>query len=126
MQPVVLDGVFRLWSYGVGHSPLVLHDPAPRGGMDEVSVLFEGVRAVKLRVSYNGLTIRSADASTRARMPEYAAVPELSHQKELCLVLPTEDDGFVVCAKATVLSGRRSLDQAGWRWPEQATVLHAL
>ncbi|BCY08707.1 hypothetical protein L3i22_037950 [Actinoplanes sp. L3-i22] len=110
----------------MGHSQLVLRAQVPGRDEDEIDVLFEGVRAIKLRMSYKGLVIRTADASTRARMLDYAGVPEFLRQRELCLTLPAEDDGFVVCAKATVLTGKRSGDQSGWRLPEPATVLHTL
>jgi hypothetical protein len=117
VQPVVLDGVFRLWVYGVGHSQLVLHAPPASGG-DAVSVLFEGVRAIKLRTSYPGLVIQPVDAPIWARLLDYAGVSEDWRPKTLCLTLPAEEDGSVVCAKATALAGEQSQDRAGWRWPE--------
>ncbi|GIE77144.1 hypothetical protein Aph02nite_30940 [Actinoplanes philippinensis] len=66
MEPVVLDGDFRLWSYGVGHSQLLLHAPVP-DGVDTVSVLFEGARATVLRG-------RQAPGQGAWRRPENAEV----------------------------------------------------
>ncbi|WP_285550883.1 hypothetical protein [Actinoplanes regularis] len=123
MEPVMLDGTFRLWSYGVGHSQLVLHARVADGDQDAVSVHFEGVRAVKLRASYPGLVIQPADPPTRTRLLDYAGVPDFLRQTELCLTLPTEEDGFVVCGRARVLAGRHSNDQGGWRLPDPAEVL---
>ncbi|MBU2662211.1 hypothetical protein KOI35_01690 [Actinoplanes bogorensis] len=117
---MVLEGHFQWWLYGVGHSQLVLH--APADGI-ATSVHFEGVRAVKLRTSYVGLTILEASGDDRIRMLAYAKVPERLSDTHICLTLPTEDDGFVVCGRATALSGRQARAHSGWRWPEEAAVL---
>ncbi|BEL04789.1 hypothetical protein Q0Z83_029800 [Actinoplanes sichuanensis] len=124
MESVALDGYFRIWSYGVGHSQLLLHAHTDDDGVDMVSMLCEDVSAMKLRRGYRGLTIRTADEPTRTRLLGYAEVPDFRRPAQACLILPTEEDGFIVCGRARVLTGRQPRDQPSWRLPENARVLH--
>lgn len=79
MDPIVLHRSFQVWRYGVGHSQLLLRSPACGNEADAVHVLFEGVRAVKLRTSYRPLTLRRAAGEERERMLAFAEVPERHH-----------------------------------------------
>jgi hypothetical protein len=115
---------FRVWRYGVGHSQLLLRSPAGGNESDAVHVLFEGVRAVKLRTSYHPLTVRRAAGEERERVLAFAEVPERLHGRMLCLTLPSEDEGFIVCGRATVLTMPGN-DMDTW-WPENARVLHQI
>jgi len=56
VDPIVLDHRFRVWGYGVGHSQLLLHARADATDFEYLNVLFEDVRAVKLRSSYERRT----------------------------------------------------------------------
>lgn len=124
MDSIVLDRRFRVWRYGVGHSQLLLRSPIDGDGSDAVHVLFEGVRAVKLRTSYHPLALRRAAGEERERMLAFAEVPERHHSRMLCVTLPSEDEGFIVCGRATVLAVARNDLSSGW--PENARVLHHL
>jgi hypothetical protein len=106
MDPIVLHHRFRVWRYGVGHSQLLLHARAGASDPEHVDVVFEGVRAVKLRSSYQPLILQPADETTRAQILTFADVPARHRTRMLCLTLPTPDDepGFVVCARATVVA----------------------
>lgn len=126
MQTISLDGKFRPWTYGIGHSQLILYADRPDENGDTVSVHFEAVSAVKLRRSYPGLTIRQADEPARSRILDFADLPDWLRPQEFCLVLPTEADGFVACGRMTIRSGKHHGDGPAWRLPENPTVLHSL
>lgn len=102
MDPIVLDGSFRPWRYLVSHLQLLLHARAVPGGAEHLSVHFEGVRAQKLRGQYRPLVLQPAGPDSRARILDFAGIPERHRSSMLCLTLPTEDDGFVVCGVASV------------------------
>jgi hypothetical protein len=55
--PRVLHRDFRLWSYGAGHSTLMLRSRADGDGHDQI-VLFEATQFMKLHTDYPQLTIR--------------------------------------------------------------------
>ncbi|MBM2623903.1 hypothetical protein JIG36_51290 [Actinoplanes sp. LDG1-06] len=80
---------------------------------------------MKLRTSYEGLTIELVEGAGRRRLLDYAGVPERFEDHHFCLALPDEDEGFVVCGRATVVSGKQVREHSGWRWPENGTVLHS-
>ncbi|WP_203744833.1 hypothetical protein, partial [Catellatospora bangladeshensis] len=75
MDPIILDHRFVPWQFGVGHSQLLLRAPARSGDTEHLSVLFVGVRAVKLRGSYQPLELRPADPTSRERILDFAEVP---------------------------------------------------
>lgn len=117
-----MDRRFRVWRYGVGHSQLLLRSPADRDEPESVHVLFEGVCAVKLRTSYHPLTLQRAGGEERERILAFTEVPEKLHARMLCWTLPNEDEGFIVCGRATVLATSGSdIDAA---WPPGARVLY--
>ena len=74
VEPIVLDRRFRVWSYGVGHLQLLLHSRADAAGSEHINVLFEGVRAVKLRSWYQPLILAPADDSVRSDILNFADV----------------------------------------------------
>jgi hypothetical protein len=127
--PIVLDLRFRVWQYGVGHSQLVFHARAGDAGLDHVNVLFEDVRAVKLRSSYQPLILQPADESARADLLTFADIPPRHQARMLCLALPNDHaaPGFVVCARATVLVvPREAVGERFTAWPEGARPIHRL
>lgn len=101
MDPIVLHGGFRPWRYQVSHLQLLLHARAESGG-EHLSVHFEGVHAQKLRGRYRPLVLQPADPDSRARILDFAGIPDRLRARMLCLTLPSEDDGFVVCGVARV------------------------
>ncbi|MFI7492214.1 hypothetical protein ACIBXA_27930 [Micromonospora echinaurantiaca] len=52
MGPLTLHRRFRPWRYSISHSTLLLHAHADSGYDQHLNVLFEDVRAVKLRPFY--------------------------------------------------------------------------
>ncbi|MGY0231035.1 hypothetical protein [Longispora urticae] len=126
MDPITLDRRFVPWQFGVGHSRLLLRSRARGGDAEQLSVLFTGVRAVKLRTSYEPLELRPADRADRELILDFAEIPDRLRSRYLCLTLPVENAGFVICARATVLAGDADRDP-GDRWrSDEARVLHVL
>jgi hypothetical protein len=126
VDSINLDRRFIPWQFGIGHSQLLLRGPGNAGDAEHLSVLFEGVRAVKLRASYHPLQLRQAEPISRERILDFAEVPFQHRRAHLCLTLPVEDSGFVVCARATVLSVEIGTEANDRWWPEHARVLHAM
>jgi hypothetical protein len=106
VDSIVLDRYFRVWRYGVGHSQLLLHARAGDADLEHLNVLFEDVRAVKLRSSYQPLTLRPADDPIRTEILTFADVPARHQHRYLTLTLPSPsgEAGFILCARATVLA----------------------
>jgi len=128
VDPIVLDRRFRVWRYGVSHSQLLLHAHADTTHLEHLNVLFEDVRAVKLRSSYQPLILALAANPVRDDILAFADVPERHRLRYLTLTLSTEPEaGFVLCARATVLAVDKTNDQIPVRsWPDGARVLHTL
>jgi hypothetical protein len=127
VEPIALDGAFRVLAYGLGHSQLLMTaDPTGSERPHVITVLFETVTAVKLRRTYPGLTLVPAGEPVRTRLLDYADIPQRLRPAQVCLTLPTEDDGFVVCGRARVITGRQPAGAGTWRWPDDATVLHVV
>lgn len=129
MESIVLDRNFRVWRYGVGHSQLLLHAPAGDDEREHLNVLFEDVRAVKLRSSYRPLILRPADGQIRNEMLAFADIPARHRHTYLSLILPSPPSGcgFILCARATVLAVPK-IDQPAPTdsWPSDAKVIHVI
>ncbi|MGK5444585.1 hypothetical protein ACSNN7_22555 [Micromonospora sp. URMC 105] len=127
MEPITLDRRFRPWRYGVGHSQLLLHAHADSSHDEHINVIFEDVRAVKLRSSYHPLTLQPAEQDARASILAFAQVSARHQARFLCLTLPTPDaeHGFVACARATVLTTNASGPDA-YTWNERSRLLYVL
>jgi hypothetical protein len=128
MEPTTLHRRFRPWSYGVGHSQLLLHAQADRSHDEHINVLFEDVRAVKLRSSYHPLILQPANQDTRVGILTFAQVPARYQARFLCLTLPAPDaePGFIACARATVLATNATDPADAYTWNEYSRVLHVL
>jgi len=128
VDPIVLDRRFRVWRYGVSHSQLLLHAHADTTHLEHVNVLFEDVRAVKLRSSYQPLILAPAGNPVRNDILAFADIPERHRLRYLSVTLSTDPEaGFVVCARATVLAVDKTNEQHPIRsWPDGARVLHTL
>jgi hypothetical protein len=124
VESIVLERRFRVWTYGVGHSQLLLRSPSMGSQAETMHVLFEGVRAVKLRTSHDPLELRAALGEDRLRLLDFAGIPERLHDKFACITLPSEDDGFIVCGRATVFAVPGDVSDS--RWQSEAQVLHDL
>ncbi|GIE35774.1 hypothetical protein Ait01nite_088190 [Actinoplanes italicus] len=124
----MLDRQFRVWGYGVAHSRLLMHARADTADPEYLNVLFEDVRAVKLRSSYQPLILASASNPVRNDILAFAAIPERHRHRFLSLTLSTEPEArFVLCARATVLAVDTTKDHTPLRpWPDGARVIHAL
>ncbi|GGM69583.1 hypothetical protein ACFFX1_14585 [Dactylosporangium sucinum] len=128
MNRIVLDRRFRVWRYGVSHSQLLLHAHAEGADADHLNVLFEDVRAVKLRSSYQPLILAPAANPVREDILAFADMPERHQHRYLSLTLSTRPEaGFVLCARATVLAVDRTNDETPIHpWPDGARVIHTL
>jgi len=129
VDPIVLDRRFRAWSYGVGHSQLLLHARADAAQLEHLNVLFEDVRAVKLRSSYQPLILALAPGPVRNGILAFADMPVRHQHRYLSVTLSAEpEDGFVLCARATVLAADKTKDQNSIRfsWTDAARMLHTL
>jgi hypothetical protein len=128
MESIVLDRHFRVWRYGIGHSQLLLHSRAGAADADYVNVLFEDVRAVKLRSSYRPLILQPAEEAMREQLIGFAGIPPLFHDRMLYVVLSDHktEPGFVVCARVTVLTVPKDPERPDAFWPEHADPIHVL
>ena len=128
MEPITLNRRFRVWRYGVGHSQLLLHAHADSSHDEHLNVLFEDVRAVKLRASYQPLILQPADQNTHADILTFAQIPARHQARYLCLTLPTADTepGFIACARATILTTKATDPADPYTWNEHSRVLHSL
>jgi hypothetical protein len=128
VDPIVLDRRFQVWRYGVGHSQLLMHSLAEAADSDHLNVLFEDVRAVKLRWSYHPLVLMPAGNPIRNEILSFADIPERHQHRYMSLTLSTRPDaGFVLCARATVLAVDKTNDQTPIRaWSDGARVIHTL
>ena len=128
MNPIVLDRRFQVWRYGVGHSELLLHAHAGAADVEHVNVLFEDVRAVKLRTSYQPLILASAAHAMRDGILAFADIPQRHRFQYLSLTLSARpESGFVLCARVTVLAVNKAEAETPMRaWPDGARVIHAL
>ncbi len=126
MDSVNLDRRFTPWRFGIGHAQLLLRGWTHDGDTERLSVLFEDVRAVKLRGSYQPLQLRRAEPFSRERILDFAEIPGRHWARYVCLTLPVEGLGFVVCGRATVLATDIELDPSDTWWPAHARVLHVL
>lgn len=126
VDALTLDGRFMPWQFGIGHAQLLLRARPRDGQTERLSVLFEGVQAVKLRRAYRPLHLRRTTGQAREHLLDFADVPVQHRWRFVCLTLPDEDSGFVVCGGARVLaSGLEAAGSDPW-WPEGARVLHVL
>jgi hypothetical protein len=112
----------------VGHSQLLLHARAGATDAEHLNVLFEDVRAVKLRSSYQPLILSPTDDLSRDDILAFAGIPERHQHRYLSLTLSTQPEaGFVLCARATVLGVGKTNDQTPLHpWPDDARVIHTL
>jgi hypothetical protein len=127
-HPILFDRRFQVWRFAIGHSQLLLHSHGGAAGVEHINVLFEDVRAVKLRSSYEPLILAKAGHQLRAEILAFADLPESHRHRYLSLTLSTQPEaGFVLCARATVLAA----DGTGFEapvpfWPDGARVIHTL
>jgi hypothetical protein len=128
VEPITLHHRFRPWRYGVGHSQLLLHAHADHSHREHTNVLFEDVRAVKLRSSFQPLILLPADAAARAGALTFAEVPERHRFRYLCLILPTDgvESGFIICARATVMTLQADSPGSPYTWSDDWRILHSL
>ena len=97
-----------------------MHSRATADDAEHINVLFEDVRAVKLRAAYRPLILHTAGSPDRLEPLEFAEIPVRFRPGRICLTLPTSQDGFIVGAKAAVLALARSDDEPDRGW-ENAT-----
>jgi hypothetical protein len=126
MDSINLGHRFTPWRFGIGHSQLLLRGWPHEGESERLWVLFESVRAVKLRRTYQPLELRRAEPVSRERILDFAEIPDRHRARYVCVTLPVEDFGFVVCSQARVLAGDIESTSNDPRWPEDARVLHVL
>jgi hypothetical protein len=113
----------------VGHSQLLLYARAGAADLEHLSVLFEDVRAVKLRSSYRPLMLRPADDPTRTEILTFADMPARHQHRYLTLTLssPSGGGGFIMCARATVLAvAKTHPPDSHDLWPTGARAIHVL
>jgi hypothetical protein len=102
-----------------------IHTRAADGG-EHLSVHCLDVRAHKLRGQYRPLVLQRADPDTRERLLDFAGIPDRHRSKFLCLTLPTEDDGFIVCGVARVRAEPHDAKLTGDWYPAERRLLHEL
>jgi hypothetical protein len=124
---IALDRYFQVWRYGVGHSELLLHARAGEADLEHLDVVFEDVRAVKLRSSYRPLILRAADDITREHVLTFAGIPARHRHRYLSLTLPSPpgEEGFIVCGRTTVLTVPKAQAPGSLGfWPTGTRTVH--
>ncbi|WP_350281342.1 hypothetical protein [Kribbella sp. HUAS MG21] len=87
------DRQFEVWVYTVSHSQLLLRARADDEHTTTLDVLFKPVDAVRLRMSYDGLTVRCADQTERTEVLLEQQIPEPGQGVRVLKL----DGGYVVC-----------------------------
>jgi hypothetical protein len=104
---------------------LLLHARAGAAESEHLNVLFEDVRAVNLRSSYQPLILGSAGDPARDDIPAFAGIPPQHRHRYLALELPSRpaESGCILCARVTVLGVDKADDRSsGDVWPTGARV----
>jgi len=102
------DLTFRLWSYSVGHSQLLLSSQTGADARDWAEVLFEAVVYMQLHTMYRGIALRELAAG-------HAAMPGIelpSSRPFLRMSVSSKPAGLVVCSRVTVVQRRASDDES--------------
>lgn len=95
--------------------------------VEHLNVLFEDVRAVKLRSSYRPLILRPANGEIRSGMLDFGGIPAGYRHRYLALILPSPPSrpGFILCARAAVLAvAKTDQDTPPGPWAPSARVIH--
>ena len=90
-----LDRKFQLWGYTVSMGQLLLRSPKAEGQPTRVDVLFQGVVAIDLPTTLNGLTVEAttADAPRGSRVFSLRTADGVVGFVTAGVVVETEDEG---------------------------------
>jgi hypothetical protein len=124
VEPIVLDRFFLVWRYLCSHRQLVLQSPARGEHAEGIVVHFLGVIGHKVRSQYRPLTLMVADGQVRKDLLDFAEVPQHFRPRFICLTLPAEADGFVVCGVARVVATAETY--LGESWPPPGRLINTL
>lgn len=127
MLPIVLERSFQTWSYGVGHSQLILLARAKESGDEDLVVHFEGIRAMELLSSYQPLVIDVVDEQRRGELMAWAGVPSRLRDGFLYLSVSSGSPrGYVMCGRMTILAMPAGDGAGAISRPPGTRVLHSI
>jgi hypothetical protein len=90
------DRAFTVWAYTISHSQLLLRTRTTEN-QSRIDILFKPVRAMKLRIEYDGLVIRCATQPEAERIQgENTGTTRSAH----CLILETAGESDYVMTHA--------------------------
>ncbi|WP_432102390.1 hypothetical protein [Streptomyces sp. bgisy091] len=98
-----LDRTFRVWSYGVGHSHLLLRSRKEGTDRPRLDLHFEAVDVMRLVRRYEGLELHTVDDDMTARLHEESGVPAALWDTRLVVALRSRSGtGYVQCGRVVV------------------------
>ncbi|MFE3514798.1 hypothetical protein [Streptomyces sp. NPDC059166] len=98
-----LDRTFRVWSYGVGHSRLLLRSRKEGADRPRLDLHFEAVDVMRLVRRYEGLELHTVDDDMSARLYEESGVPAALRDTRLVVALRSRSGtGYVQCGRVVV------------------------
>lgn len=98
---------FRIWRYGVGHSQLLIRSPG-NDSERTLDLIFEGVEFLRLRRSYDGLTLSFAGEDSSEEFVD-AGLPSIRLLR--LLVSSSSGTGLVACSRLTVAEALAGQDE---------------
>ncbi|MEV7483822.1 hypothetical protein ACIQGA_02775 [[Kitasatospora] papulosa] len=97
------DRTFHVWTYGVGHSQLLLRARKNHAEEYRLDLRFVAVDSMQLVRRYECLELHSVDDDTFARVFEASGVPPRWRDSRLVVRLQSRSGtGYVQCARVTV------------------------
>lgn len=95
---------FRVWSYGVGHSHLLLRALPDSEHTTQLDLHFEAVDAMRLvTMRYEALEIHAADEQDFSRVYEESGIPPAWRGQRVVVRLESPSGtGYVQCARVTL------------------------
>ncbi|MFJ9885668.1 hypothetical protein ACIQRW_07380 [Streptomyces sp. NPDC091287] len=96
------DLTFRVWTYGIGHSQLLLRSASDESEDDGVDLLFEGVAAMRLTMRYEALKLHSVDEEEFRDVFAGSGVDDRWRGSFVIVRLASRSGGgYVQCARIT-------------------------
>ena len=104
--PWINPASFRVWSYGVGHSQLLLTSRSGPDSTSHIDLLFEAVQFMQLHRAYHGIRL----AEDPAALTDVAIDNPLGLPYRAVVISDGTRTGLVVCSRVTITSQNRRPD----------------
>jgi hypothetical protein len=118
MQPVIHDlRQFQLWAYAVGMRRLLLRSNQTESNPTRIDVLFQGVRAINLPTSVNGLRISEAREEEQRRISGQTGLLA-DDDNRFYVVSGQSFSGYVIASLCVEIEDDGSYDDPSELWPD--------